>query len=69
MRPIRNAHYVKSPKEPIRACEIRGGGKVGGVDRIAVMAALNIANDLLRERRDPYSAKEQSKRRKRRSGH
>jgi hypothetical protein len=33
--------------------EIRDGNKVTGVDRIAVMAALNIANDLLRERRAP----------------
>ena len=36
-----------------RMREIRDAGKVSGVDRIAVMAALNIANDLLRERRDP----------------
>lgn len=33
--------------------EIRDRGKVTGIDRIAVMAALNIANDLLRERRTP----------------
>ena len=33
--------------------EIRDRGKVSGIDRIAVMAALNIANDLLRERRAP----------------
>src|SRR5262245_49113532 len=33
--------------------EIRDRGKVAGIDRIAVMAALNIANDLLRERRAP----------------
>jgi cell division protein ZapA len=36
-----------------RMREIRDAGKVSGVDRIAVMAALNIANDLLRERRVP----------------
>ena len=36
-----------------RMREIRDGGKVSGIDRIAVMAALNIANDLLRERADP----------------
>ena len=36
-----------------RMREIRDAGKVSGVDRIAVMAALNIANDLLRERREP----------------
>ena len=36
-----------------RMREIRDTGKVAGVERIAVMAALNIANDLLRERRSP----------------
>jgi cell division protein ZapA len=36
-----------------RMREIREGGKVNGADRIAVMAALNIANELLRERRVP----------------
>lgn len=30
--------------------QIRDSGKVVGLDRIAVMAALNIANDLLRNR-------------------
>jgi cell division protein ZapA len=30
--------------------EIRASGKVGGTERIAVMAALNLADDLLRER-------------------
>lgn len=34
-----------------RMSEIRDAGKVSGTDRIAVMAALNIANDLLRERK------------------
>jgi cell division protein ZapA len=34
-----------------RMHEIKDGGKITGVDRIAVMAALNLANDLLRERR------------------
>jgi cell division protein ZapA len=34
-----------------RMREIRDGGKVVGADRMAVMAALNIANELLRERR------------------
>ncbi|HVE49139.1 MAG TPA: cell division protein ZapA [Casimicrobiaceae bacterium] len=33
-----------------RMREIRDAGKVTGVDRIAVMAALNITHDLLRER-------------------
>ena len=36
--------------------EIRGSGKIAGVDRIAVMAALNIANELLRERKAPPPA-------------
>jgi cell division protein ZapA len=35
-----------------RMREIRDTGKVNGIDRIAVMAALNIANDLLRERKE-----------------
>ena len=30
--------------------EIRSGGKVIGLDRMAVMAALNIANELLQDR-------------------
>jgi cell division protein ZapA len=33
-----------------RMREIRDSGKVLGVDRIAVMVALNLANDLLREK-------------------
>ena len=39
-----------------RMREIRDGGKVSGTDRIAVMAALNIAHDLLRERRASTAA-------------
>jgi len=35
-----------------RMREIRDSGKVAAVDRIAVMAALNIANELLRERKN-----------------
>ena len=34
-----------------RMREIRDGGKITGVERIAVMAALNLANELLRERK------------------
>ena len=34
-----------------RMREIRDKGKVSGTDRIAVMAALNIAHELLRDRR------------------
>jgi cell division protein ZapA len=36
-----------------RMHEIKDGGKITGADRIAVMAALNLANELLRERRAP----------------
>ena len=39
-----------------RMREIREGGKTAAVDRIAVMAALNIANELLRERKTPTMA-------------
>ena len=39
-----------------RMREIRDTGKVAGGERIAVMAALNIANELLRERRSAASA-------------
>jgi len=35
---------------------IRDGGKIAAVDRIAVMAALNLANELLRERKAPVAA-------------
>jgi cell division protein ZapA len=36
-----------------RMREIRDGGKITGIDRIAVMAALNLASELLRERKAP----------------
>ena len=36
-----------------RMHEIKDGGKIAGADRIAVMAALNLANELLRERKAP----------------
>jgi cell division protein ZapA len=39
-----------------RMREIREGGKIAGAERIAVMAALNLAHDLLRERKSPRSA-------------
>ena len=35
-----------------RMREIRDSGKVVGLDRVAVMAALNLANDLLKSRGD-----------------
>ena len=43
--------------------EIRDAGKIAGVDRIAVMAALNIANDLLRERKAPHCRRAAPRRR------
>jgi cell division protein ZapA len=42
---IDSAAYLNS-----RMKEIRDSGKVAGADRIAVMAALNIANEMLRQR-------------------
>jgi cell division protein ZapA len=39
-----------------RMREIRDSGKLTGIERIAVMAALNIANDLLRARREAAPA-------------
>ena len=36
-----------------RMHEIKDGRKITGADRIAVMAALNLANELLRERKAP----------------
>lgn len=41
---LRSARYLN-----IRMKEIRDSGKVIGMDRIAVMAALNIAHDLLEQ--------------------
>lgn len=38
-----------------RMREIRETGKVAGTERVAVMAALNIAHDLLRERHAPQA--------------
>ena len=39
-----------------RMKEIRDTGKVVGADRIAVMAALNIANEMLRQRERDHSS-------------
>jgi cell division protein ZapA len=39
-----------------RMREVRGGGKVIGTDRIAVMVALNLAHELLNEKSDQDSA-------------
>ena len=40
-----------------RMREIRNNARTASADRIAVMAALNIANDLLRERKEPSRAR------------
>jgi cell division protein ZapA len=40
-----------------RLQEIRAGGKITGTERIAVMAALNLAHELLRERAAPAASK------------
>jgi cell division protein ZapA len=40
----------------LRMREIRDKGRTAGAERIAVMAALNIANELLRERKRPARA-------------
>ena len=39
-----------------RMREVRGSGKVIGTDRIAVMVALNLAHELLREKSDQDTA-------------
>jgi cell division protein ZapA len=43
-----------------RMREIRETGKISGAERIAVMAALNLAHDLLRERKSARSASPES---------
>lgn len=43
-----------------RMREIRDAGKVSGTDRIAIMAALNFAHELLRERRGASAAESPS---------
>ena len=62
MRILDKDYFVACPKEErndlidsaaflnARMKEIRDTGKVVGADRIAVMAALNIANEMLRQR-------------------
>ncbi|MEO8675801.1 MAG: cell division protein ZapA [Casimicrobiaceae bacterium] len=39
-----------------RMREIRETGKIAGAERIAVMAALNLAHDLLRARKQPHAS-------------
>jgi cell division protein ZapA len=48
--PERNALLDSAELLNARMREIRDTGKVVGLDRIAVMAALNMANELLRSR-------------------
>ena len=43
-----------------RMREIRDAGKVAAIDRIAVMAALNLANELMRARAAPKTGPEAS---------
>ncbi len=45
-----------------RMKEVRSSGKVIGVERVAVMTALNITHELLQERLQREGAREQSKR-------
>lgn len=40
----------------VRMREVRGSGKVIGTDRIAVMVALNLAHELLKEKTEQDSA-------------
>jgi cell division protein ZapA len=48
---IQSAEFLNSKMR-----EIRDSGKIIGLDRIAVMAALNLANELLKSRgRDPLA--------------
>lgn len=42
---IRSAEYLNAKMK-----QIRDGGRVVGLDRIAIMAALNLANDILKSR-------------------
>ena len=42
---IRSAEYLNAKMK-----QIRDGGRVVGLDRIAIMAALNMANDILKVR-------------------
>ena len=46
-----------------RMREVRGTGKVIGTDRIAVMVALNLAHELLKEKSDKDSAANSSNKR------
>jgi cell division protein ZapA len=52
--PIRSAEYLNA-----RMKQIRDLGNVVGTDRIAVMAALNLANDLLKGRNEDESIEAQ----------
>ena len=48
---IRSAEYLNTKMK-----QIRDGGRVVGLDRIAIMAALNMANDILQVRSKDESA-------------
>ena len=55
---LRSARYLSE-----QMMEIRSTGKVVGVDRVAVMAALNIANELLRGSKNASSNQDVANRR------
>jgi len=55
---LRSARYLSE-----QMMEIRSTGKVVGVDRVAVMAALNIANELLRGSKNASSNQDIANRR------
>ena len=68
VRILDKEYFVACPKEErgdlidsaaflnSRMKEIRDSGKVTGADRIAVMAALNIANEMLRHREQDHGS-------------
>jgi cell division protein ZapA len=68
VRILDKEYFVACPKEErgdlidsaaflnSRMKEIRDSGKVTGADRIAVMAALNIANEMLRQREQDHGS-------------
>lgn len=55
---LRSARYLSE-----QMMEIRSTGKVVGIDRVAVMAALNIANELLRGSKNASSNQDIANRR------
>ena len=62
--PAPNRNWLAQHDFWMRACEVRGSGKVIGTDRIAVMVALNLAHNELLERKKsdqiPLQARQQA---------